>query len=498
MGFMIKPVKKNIAVILFFIFIFCCTQFMLGAGVLAGDDMFSFIAEEIKINKRLCYGSWVMYVMNALFIVLPYKLDINLQDWCISFGSIFKTAVVTGMFIYIFKFIGINNKSLAGSLSGVFILYALYFIMHSRIFFIDFMINEGFFRFIIPAFLMEIFLYYFYSLYRNEKTNIPALMILAFFTAASSEAAAAILISIVFIAAIYKKRPEYIKIILMLIFGFIVLASTQGFHEHFSSKMKGAGLNFKYAGEFASVFFKNIIWNYIGIHILFAFLCLKNKKIAAFPVFILSGLLMFSAGLFFLGKTGYGGNFWINHNDLFSFFNTIFITALACVFNGVNIKLCILVSAALIYPFVNSMFLLKNTLLNIKDYSYARDKIMLFYEYKNMKPVMPELVKFRMFLSVMTKIRMDVNDCHPIKDTDTKEDEANIQKLFNYLYYPVLYKIQPSLGAEQTIIPDGIEYFKQQGGTLYEIDAGRYKFSDLKDKNFVTADEKRVKALIKW
>ncbi len=475
--------KRHILIILFFILIFYYTQIIMSGSVLVGDDLYTFFADGIKLDKQLDYGSWVMYLMNLLLYYIPNKLNINLQDWCISYGSLIKTITVTGIFVYIYKFIRKSNQSVISSLLGTFILYAIFFILHSRMFFVDFMINEGFFRFIIPAFLTEVCLYYLYSLIRGERVNNKLLTILSVITAASSEVAAVILISTILIISIYKKEKRYIKLMLMMIIGFIMLLSTKGFQEHINGKLTNEELQFQYIGEFLLMFIKNVIWDYIVIYIIIALLYVREKKEGFFSVIIIAGAFIFFISLFFMGKTSYNGTFWLDHNDIYSFLIIILIVAIAVLFNKVDIKICILSVLILAYPFYDSSLLLKNTLLNIKDNTYARDKIRLFYEYRNETAKMPELVKFRMFYSVMTKERMDVNDCHPIKDVSTKAEEDKLQMLLNMFYYPIMYK--SGINTKQEIIKDGVEYYKKRGGSLREVELGEYKFSDLENREFV-------------
>ncbi len=493
--------KKNILIItLFFLCMFVYTEFLFKDSVLAGDDTFGhFVINGIKFLKTFHYGSYVMWIMNTILYVIPHKLNINIQDWCLIAGSIFKSGIITSIFIYIYKFTRKNNISIINSLFIVSILYMLYFLFFSKIYLADFTVYEGFFRFIVPSFLMEVFLFYFYCLQKNEKINMPALMIFSIFAAAASEVSAIILISVVFLNIIFhsikgfksnlidKNKKFMYYILLMLIIGFALLILSEGFQAHISEKTLQPNFNLNSIIEFCITFLNMVILNYIAVYIIIAIFYIRNKSNEHFPITILLGNFLFYLSLFFAGKTSYNNYFWLDHNDLYSFLIMSLVVSLSCCIKNINFKLYLLFIAIIFIPFFNSCILLKSTLLNIKDFSYARDKIRMFYYYKNLPPIMPEFAKSRMFLSVITRERMYIEDKHPIKNNFSDEEEYRINLLMNIYYYPGIYKTEYKSPNNiiWTIRDSALWEYKQLGGTLNEVKTGKYKFSDLMNEKFV-------------
>ena len=490
--------KEKISIILFFGIIFLYTWFLLRDSILVADDTcFSFLYGGIKFIKTLYYGSWLMWVMNTLLYVIPHKLNINLQDWALMAAGFFKSGIITIFCIYIFKIFQKNNSNFYGSILFTISMYFLFFILNSKYNFVDFIVNEGFVRFIIPLVLMEIFYYYFYSYIEEEKGKLyeSLLMVLAFFAATSSEVAAVMLISTTLAAILLTKEKKCLKFLLILVLGFICLITTKGFNMHISEKMPGLAVDFSALGDFLVMFLKNVIWNYIILYIFIVFLCYKNKHKAFIPISITAGAFSFFLILFFCGKTSYNHDFWLDHIDLYPFLFTSLMLSISFIIKPIEIRKMIeteiyaMVVLLMMTPFYDSSILLKNTLKNIKDFTYARDKIMMFYNYRGEEPILGEFSRFRMFLSVISSKRINPKELktyHIVEIPD--EQEKFIQELINRDYYPIVYGAKGITNWERKW--NAIEIFENKGGTFDEIYTGKYKFSNLSKRDFVLKNTK--------
>ena len=482
---------------------FLFTTFLCADSVLAADDN-CFTFNGISFIKPLDYGTFLMYIMNLVLFVIPYNLNINLQDWCLAAGGLIKAFVISGIFIYIYKFLRQNDNSLNTSLFASAILYALFFVLHSRLNFIDFIINEGFFRFIIPAFLMEVFFYYFYKLWKGEKVNLYLLGIIAFFTALSSEVTGEILISGTIFSILYKllrnkEEKFFIKssacILFLLVIGFTLLLQTKGFQNHINTKLSENGFNFINFSEFLIIYAKSVIWNNIVLYIVLAILWIKNKENAIYSFIVLLSTFSFFLSLFFMGKTHYSKEYWLYHADLYTFLIMGILISTAAALKKINFKICIIAFVILLFPFIISASHLKTALINVKNMYYLRDKITAFYTYKGEVPIIPEV---NQFLAIYMFLRRDT-ELSLNKKINFKE-KIHVPNVYNSFfdggvleyYYPIIYKIKP-ISNEFIVNDNAIYIFKENGGSLDEIETNKYKFSYLTDKEFVLGNISKVK-----
>lgn len=507
---------KKTVLILFFAAIFLFSFYIFNGSVLCADDIyFEFLLEGVKPVKNFTFGTWLMHFINIFLYYIPFKLSINIQDWNAFFGSILKSGIITLMFVYLYKFINFKNTKPYIPLITVSILYFLFFIWQYKTSFTDFIITQGFYRFIAVSCLYEIFLYYCFKLYTGSRVNIKMLAALAFLTASSSEhiaAISAVSCTAMFIAAYFQNRDKikiYFLILAAVISGAVLISLTYGFSANIERKLGGYSIDaasiISTIPKYTIIYIKRLIYNYLPFYILEAlcfFAVLKAgissvKKEAVFCCIILSGILIFAYSLIILGKTSYSGTFWIIHSDLYTIVQIIYMTEAAVSINAVlRVMPDKFIPQTVLILFLTAFFTaaqafhpiatLKTTLGNIRTLSYIRDKMRLFYSYKDIPNVMPQYAKFSMFWAYISDKKAEPYEDKWITFLETQDNEERVFNLLQRDYFSIVYSTDVKMEKlDAAVNKDAIDYFRNQGGSLDEIKTGKYKFADLADKNFV-------------
>lgn len=516
--------NNNSAVILFFALMFGITLYLLYGCVLCCDDIcFNFLEGGIKFYKdELIRGTFAMHLDNILSYWLPYKLQINIQDFSAVFGNIFKASVITTIFIYFHKFLTdakINKKI---SLLVILILYFSFFIYQQPKYFVDFVVNEGFFRFIMPVCFYEILLYYCLKIYTEEKeTGIYKLALFAAITAGASELTLLLssLTAGLFIFLSKDKRKKYLIIFSGIIAGAFLVIFNKYFWLNFIYKLNysDSSLSFSftkiagYIPEYTKMVTDKIIIGYFpafAIILTCLYLNFKNltdeisKKYFKFLCLSLVVTIFFVYSFMFAGKSSYQNNFWLDHNDLYSVFDVLFMTltvlGLCSVSNLIakidckKIIVSLIIIIWVLLPFqVNCCIFLKNGVSNIRKHIYLTDKINLFYLYKDIPVKLPNFAKFYVQYVYMNKNNIDVYEEKFMPDIS----EMDLYKLYkNKNYYPIVYKTpafpEDMGGPFAETNAEALDYFIENGGNFDEIYTGKYKFSDLENKDFVLGQSK--------
>ncbi len=499
--------------------IFCIMFFIFNHNVLTADDLqYYFLTQNPTIHEVwFNYGSWVMPFQNIALYVLPYKLGIHFQSWCCITGSLLKAISMAGVFICIFYSLIIRKiKYTHSSILSFIALFSL-FVCLSKTHYTDFLINEGFFRFIFPSCLMIFCLCLLYRQIFYKKNNLLLLCILSFMTAYSSEIVASIMIFISFILLMHKilnfshsNKSEFIPFVIIFISslsGLAKLVLTYGFKYHFETKVGSLSLHlnsfFSNLPEFFTDFCSTIIFDYWIFWVLFIILFIINIRLNShkdnlFASLITMAVLVSAFSLVLLGKTHYQGGFWIKHLDIYTFYISAGVYSLILLFiptikiisekNYFGILLFIsLIPISLL--FVKNSAMLHERIRILEDYAYLRDKMVAFYAYSDLPLVFP------LYTQINNVLYYNMPDIHHInQDTNIEEEymydldeKDGFLEMFRH-YYPISYNINISPEADDiTILPskEAMEYFFSKGGKCDEIYNRSYKFENLRDKDFV-------------
>ena len=512
---------SNLFTIIFFTTIFAIVLYLILGSVLCGDDIyFEFLFGGIKLKKNFVYGTWVMQSINIVLYYIPYKLHINIQDWNALFGCILKTSIVTTIFIYLYKFLKYLKLNTKLSLITVSIMFSLFWILQSNINFVDFIITQGFYRFIFVALLYEIFLYYCFKVFNGEEIKLAYLAGLSFIVASSSETIgliSGITIFFLLLISLLENRKEikitnlkiFFTLFSFVILGFFCLSLTIGFQDNLNYKLGNYTISIvqiiKSIPEYSIIYIKQFIpiLPYIAIIALssiFALLRNKNntKRNIIFIVVILLSLFIYTYSFILLGKTSYDKDYWILHVDLYSIVYIITIIMLTLSI-GVAIStieitkktiICLfIILISLLIPTYNACCILKGTLDNIRFLSYLRDKIRLYYRYKDIPNSLPQFSKFMMFKYCTSKDKIDPYKNIYVTILRTYETEDEIGEQMGKDYYSTLYNAEINEKNKTVNIADmneiALDYYTKNGGTFDEIYTNKYKFSDLANKDFV-------------
>ena len=448
-----------------------------------------------------------MGLENVLMFFIPDILGINIQDWALSFGVFFKSLIMT-LIVYInIKFLKLENSDNKIIIPLGCMSYLLIFIMLKQFLFIDFIIYEGFFRFIIPVLLLEIFFYNLYKMVVKSENNIKTVCVTGFLTAASSPVAMVISLSVFFMSCLLKLKEHkkyFILTGIFLLLGIYTLISNDGFHSHFENKIKDNIITIDYIielfPEFIKYYFEKIIFNFGFYYLLIIMLILINlkKKIdickVIFPLFIIIGINIFLFSLIILGKTSFDQTFWITHRDIYSIIIPLYILSLIML-TGNSIINCseinrkrilavfVIICIILLPLFYKSGMYLHNSLLSIKNHSYMRDKIRLFYIYKNENANMPEFSKFNSFFNLIKETETEIGQ-NEINNSFLDNHYEKLEKNYFINVYK-LYKYDLKNANVMESDKKALEIFLHKGGNIDEVYKGKYKFSKLKEKDFV-------------
>lgn len=502
---------------IYLLIIFILSCFILCNGVLVADDIFFyFIQDGIKPYKNFLYGTWIMEFQNILFYYIPYSLKINLNDWALSFGTFFKAIILTSIIFLYYRTGLINKTEKKINILSCSIIYFLLFICAKKIFFVDFIIYSGFFRFTLVSLLLLLFFYYFYKFYIKKEDKIFHIICLSIITASSSEIAFFILLATTSLILLYslfnklkKRKRTYLlsMIFFSVIAGTVILVNNKGFQNNIDYKIihnipliEIFTTSFL---DFSKLFIKKFILDYAIFHIIFLVLLILNIKKRNLESVVLAlciniSCFLFAFSLIFLGKTHYSGGYWLNHNDIYTILIPLFIfNIVILLFNFIeteNPKIqnyvfisLLIINFSLFPAFINSVQTFKHSNQNIKAHSYLRDKIRLFYVYRSEEPTVPNFgVLFSFFYLIQNKdIEFGQSNIEINKDN---EKHTFHQWLENH-YYKNTYKLENMNNRNKDFIlvsdKEALKTFKEKGGSYNEIYKGNYHFADLTNKNFV-------------
>lgn len=509
--------KKHLVPFSLIIIFFICLYIFTGNVLIADDIHFEFFPDGIKFYKELHYGTCVMEMQNILMYWIPYKLNINIQDWVSSFGALFKSFIIMSVIYLYFKFIRLEKDDIKITIPLLIIIFYTFFIYVKSAFIYEYTIMGGFFRFLLPVLFELIFIYEYYKLFTNRKFNKSILFLSAIISTLSSPITASVSIILVFISLIYKSvfikdlNKTHIYILITIIASFTFLFFNHEFQNDIILKTQNNPIMidkiFRDIPEFLALYSKEIIisrWIYYVPYIVLLLITLitKNDKTKSyFSLFLLISINAFMLSLVIMGKTEYMQRYWFYHSDLFSTLIPLYILSYIIVFMNYistfsekkinKITIFFIICIILIFPkFCDSADYTKKTIINIRNHSYIRDKIRMFYFYRNEPPIMPIFAEFHPFHCLL-KMNKVINFG---ENGVTRQDIYKVSVFYNFLetaYYRYVYNITPS---KQYFIKDddksALEIFIQNGGSIDEIYSGKYKFTNLNNKNFVLNNKK--------
>jgi len=504
-----EETKKPIYLTLFAVF--ASVFFLLRNNVYIIDDLIYHFLEEPR--SEYYYGTWLMPLQHIIMYLLPFKLEINLQDWAFICGTTIKAATITFMMFFFLKTFLTEKISRKKACALTFSVFLLFFCLLGQKNFADFIIMSGFFRFIIPSSLLICSLCLIFRHFSGSKTNFFFLLPLSFFTAWSSEITAGILLVCALVLLIYKEtKAKEMKelfapllILICTISGTLILVCSTGFNYHMSDKLGENTVSFSSVlGNlrwFTKVFITSLITKY-SLFWLIALLLIRynikkgETKYNIFGLSVLFGVLFFGFSLIIMGKTNYDGGFWIEHRDIYSVFipsmlYAISVLALPFIRNNNENKwfkttFISLFSVLLIFSLYYSNKLEKE-LWAIKDYTYLRDKIRLFYFYKGQHPIYPMSTHLRLADKHIVGIRNKDNNSDKYFDENYIKENSDGYSTMDKYYYPLNYgvKIEGDIQPKFLSHKDGLKIFTQNGGSYSEVLKRKYRFKDLNNKDFV-------------
>ena len=507
----------NYPIILFLFFIFIINCFILNNGVLVADDIFfHFFENGIVPTKTFQYGTWALYLENILMYCIPnfFKLDFN--EWALTLGTLLKSFVMTFIMYSYISFFQLRRINKTIFISSCCIIYSLLFIFFKGLNFPNLTIYTAFFRFTLTTSITIFFLYKLYEyLYKRQCKKSP-LYILALIVATSSEQIFPILLACTFVLllsyCIQKNKDKDTITFLALIFsilivGSILLINTNGFQTNINFKIQDIHYspytllisNFK---EFSYVFYTKMIHNfipyYLGIIVLIIF-NFKNKSYTSivFSISLILGNLAFTYSLILLGKTHYSGGYWIEHPDIYTILIPLFIVSFIVLFidfiptlqeKKQKVLTLLLISTFIcISPILyKSIKTIKNTTNSIKIHSYMRDKIRLFYLYKNKTPIMPTFASSNSWFFLINEQET------PFGKSKLTSSDMLYKTYYEWIekdYFKSAYYIKNMETKEEDYIivsdNDALKIFLENGGNCDELYSGKYNFSLLRNKNFI-------------
>ncbi len=509
---MTEKIKNPIFLLL--LAIFGINFYYLHNNVYCIDDLiYHFLEYPLSLFRDYHYGTWIMPFQNLLMYILPYKLGINFQDWAGTTGTTIKSLTMTGlMFCFLKTFL---TEKISKNISCYLSLFMFFLLFHlfGQNKFVDFIIMSGFFRFLIPAALLIFSLYLVFKHFLGHKTNLFLILPVCFLTAWSSEIAAGILLINALVLLIYmetkakniKELLPYLAFLLTVLVGAFVLVSSKGFYFHLTDKLgtQAVSLSAIYGNlrEFSKVFLHSLIIKYSLLWLcalLFIRYNLKKGEIKynIFGFSVLLGVFLFGFALIFMGKTNYDGGFWIEHKDIYSVFipavlYSISTLALPFIKHNIDKKwlkkvfIALFIMSGIFFTFSGKK--LYSELSAIKDYTYLRDKIRLFYLYKGETPIYPMSTHIFLADKNISGILKQKNDSDKYFDENFIKENSDGYSTLDKYYYPLNYRVK----IEGDITPkflnhkDGLKTFTQNGGSYEEVLKRKYRFKDLNNKDFV-------------
>lgn len=471
------------------------------------------------------YGTWVVSVNNFLLYWLPSLLGANLQDWSGIAGALFQVPIIIGMVLCVEKTGYLRGISPKIVIPVTFILFVFTFKLICLLNPPDFLIFCAFFRFVLSPFLLIIFLYNFYKILCEKEVDLRFLGVLALVMASSSEVVAGIALTVVFLSIFSllaeslitkncRKKVLFSSLLIfaILLIGAISLVTNAGFKIHYLHKSGGAAVPLidvlTSVPDFLKSYFNEIILNYLPIYLTLLFLTVVNfvalpdkKKFVAtlFPCFVFVGIFSFAFLLILGGRHHYSGGYWISHRDIHLIFLLTFVYCISISifeflqrvkFEEIK-KLLILLIAVNIFVLVGSYNEFYNKKLNLKKVMYLNDKIRLFYEYKDMKPVLSPTTKFESVFYVTLPTPINLREYKDEID-DNLLDEVYLSSFEEY-YLSKTYKkpIKNRLNDLKfaNSVEEAMSLVEAQGGNFDELKTSDFKFKNLSDEKFVLGEK---------
>lgn len=457
------------------------------------------------------YGAWVVNFQYFLLYFLPVKLNVNLQYWAQTVGVSFISITLSSLIFCYYLFISSDSKkpeNLFLSFSSCSLLILLFKEFH----FVDFFLYSGFFRFVFPGVLLILSLYYLYKLFLCRKVNGLILFGLSFITCSSSELVTGIFVLSVLYYLFYKisifiylKKKIKIKYCMPFFFlftgcisGTLYFLSQESFLLHFSGKANlssfGFASFFSLFPDFISQYYKRFISDFYWLYFIFIYeiVAFRKKELPKniqYSLLLILSMLTLFASFIFYGKNSYTSDFWFVHDDIYFVFIPVFVlvmllilkTLLSQIVTTKN-KYCFVISVLLflvIIPSINGVLELKSKIHLINKYGYIRDKIRLFYHYRNETPeASVHLLSKMQFIGYSQKFA-------PIDEGEYMQD---FYHALDSYYYPSSYGVYIKEPVRDVNIIEHYELlkkFKENGGTIDEVYKNKYDFRNLSNRNFV-------------
>ncbi|MBQ9246696.1 hypothetical protein IJ182_10565 [bacterium] len=506
---------KNKKRYLFYIILFLFTFWIFEDSILCADDIYCnfFPIESMPLNVSLNYGALGMHLQYILLYYIPYHLNINIQDWALSFGVLLKSIFIVLFIFYLEKIQKDLNLNSYIKLFSCLVVYLVFFLLSKRLDYVDFYIAEGFFRFLMPAFLFSIFIYYIKKLFIDNKYNYLFLCAFPCIMSFSSELIAGISLIFILFIIVYKvidkknitinELTPYIIVLISIIIGTLFLTFSDGFRAHFSDKL-GESCSIlsnlrSYISTYSIVYIKKLFEGFLYfllmiVLIILSYIVNRNNNTSKYiflAVSILISTMLIQYMLVIMGITPYGDYFWIEHRDLYSIFYIAYLLAFfiicSCFIAQINKKYTkqiiiffILIIMMLMPLFVRDIKYLKTHLYLIKCHGYIRDKIFAFVAYSGNKDV-----SFPKLMNDLTPC-IDSEDIDGVINADALPPAPGIDYLSTQ-YYFVVYKIKKDFLIKRSDLNNKkyIENLSKEGFTYDEVYANKIIFNKLSDKNFV-------------
>ena len=510
-----------------FLMIAFVSAFIMQSSVYCADDLaFNFLEAPLNISRKLCYGAWVMKFQYVLMYILPHEFSMDFQSWGLTFGVFFKSLTLLLFPICAFCFYLVKKIprliSLLLSVISFFLLFAFYY----KTQFVDFIIYTGFFRFVLPSLLLFISLFFMYILYFGVRVNSFFLLILGYICAFSSEVVAGILLSFSLLLLLfrfieaYKNKFQNVSVLPFisffsgLIIGTLRLITTVGFSEHFFPKLGEMHISlpliFQNIPDFLYVMFSSMIIDYYYFWIIVLIFVIYNKlnkhnKANIFSFSVLFGVFVFACSLIIMGKTNYEGEFWIVHNDIHAIFIPCFIFIIMVLSSELITKnfskavfkyslIALFIFSGLLFYFSASFLYQKLSV--IKDYTYLRDKMVLFYTFKGQKPILPiSVFIYNIYFPDLPPFNSDLVDEATAPELSSPYDYSLGVLMMKLYYYPLSYGVNVFREYDEPLFLNhnqALELFKSYGGSYDEILDKSYKFSDLNNTRFIMNNNIRL------
>ncbi len=517
-------------IIIFILTLFISISFFKTNCYYLDDDMSIFYG----YNLEPYHGVFPIVLINRFFgFTLPHLLHIHPQNFLIGAGSIILATL--------FSLVALSISSISFNKKKYNILYPFVFLLvfgfiYKQIFTIsicEFLIREGFYRFLFPFIFYSLLLIKIMDLFTKSalpsKKDITILSFYSFLLACMGEVFAFTsfftLISVIAVISLslsnselnlskkerIKKLATLFFPILFSLLGTIILVSNQGFLNHVNIKITGYDvsehwfdfLSIKYFLidfiKYVFLFHRKVICALVLITILFyKYLNFENKRLLILADIVMSSILAFNIALYVMGSTQYFGGFWVRHPDMilliliFTIIVLMFmIRILINLLEGLsdkNLKNNVLIFVFIFLLMQNLTYLKYNNdsytrialpLKKMREAVYVRDKLMLFYTYKNQKVILPYYVYYINLWNIYNQVPYE-----------NYEKNARVEECYYEGYFNDVYGLKKiEYGFDEDNI--ALKKFKEAGGSLTNDEIKASDFQKLLDKDFVLNIQKK-------